>query len=229
MRGRLGFISPQSVACALLLYLGAFAYYYVSTNDVGPGRMPPRAPLRELPLTLGQWQGTDKPLSQDTLDIAAADDHINREYRAGMNQTVNVYIAYYAAPHAETPHLPTICYPIAGWKQLHSTLVEIPSDDGNFQATHILFSKLGDELAVQHWYVDTGVPVSSLTRDKWSMQYVKDMLFKQPRYVVQVQIASTVWMSKEEAYANCEQVARELWPHLKKHLPVIEMEEEENR
>ena len=81
----------------------------------------------------------------------------------------------------------------------------------------------GRRKAVQLWYIDTGTLVRSCNRSK--VRYLIDALFRRQRYVLQVHVAAAVTLSEDEAFANCEAITAQVWPELKKLLPVSDTQE----
>jgi EpsI family protein len=213
-------MSRQFICCAVLLYAGAGGYYAAlskaqraSSGDV----LPLAVPLKELPMKLGQWAGSELPLKEETVRTAGADAYLSRQYRNGAGQVVYLYISYYGAPYFDVPHAPDVCYVVAGWSRISTRPVELATRDGSIPAGQILFERSGERVAVQHWYVDTGRPVRTC---QWSKLIYLLGSGKQPRrYVLQVQTSSPVLGTEESAFGGCEDLTAALWPELRRHLP----------
>lgn len=74
-------------------------------------------PLKELPLSLGSWQGEDASLDPQIARKAGASDAISRRYvHQTTGATVELIVLY--GPAVELFfHTPEVCYPAAGYTQ----------------------------------------------------------------------------------------------------------------
>jgi EpsI family protein len=92
-----------------------------------PIRMPVRHPLKELPFSLGEWQGTDIPLTAHILEAAGVDDYLNRSYADQDGNSVEVYVGYYSSQRSgDLIHSPRNCLPAAGWESVHKGRLSVP-------------------------------------------------------------------------------------------------------
>lgn len=107
-----------ALACALLL--GSAAVRLWQARRVGAeivaGRMPPFT-LKDLPLEVGAWKGTDGELDPEIASGAGCTGNIARVYedeRTGLRLSV---IVLYGPAASVYVHAPEVCYPKAGYAQ----------------------------------------------------------------------------------------------------------------
>jgi len=79
---------------------------------------PPSAPhLLELPREAGEWWSEEIALSETELSVLAADQVVNRLYKAPGGDRVWVFLAYFAAQTVNSQiHSPRNCLPGSGWR-----------------------------------------------------------------------------------------------------------------
>jgi hypothetical protein len=137
-----------ALACALLL--GSAAVRLWQARRVGAeivaGRMPP-FPLKELPLELGPWKGSDGELNPEIASAAGCTGNIARVYedeRTGLKLSV---IVLYGPAASIYIHAPELCYPKAGFGQEMGPIgraIEVPTPAGaagRAQFASLLFTK----------------------------------------------------------------------------------------
>jgi len=94
---------------------------------------PIRAPLSQLPMTLGSWRGVrEPPFANRVLEVLGVDDYITRGYFRSAQSAVGLYIGYYRSQRqGETIHSPLNCLPGSGWEPVSRTTIRIPIDQDN--------------------------------------------------------------------------------------------------
>jgi len=99
-------------------------------------RTPLVRPLNALPESIGDYNGTDVPLSPEVLKAANIDSYVHREYISNSTgRHINVYVGYWSRENTGMGHGPEVCYPASGWSiDRPATITSIPSpndmDDG---------------------------------------------------------------------------------------------------
>jgi EpsI family protein len=73
--------------------------------------VPLAQPLARVPLQLQDWRGVDRPIEDKRL--LYADQRLQRTYRSGRNQAVQVWLAY-SRDGADRGHHPEVCMAVAG-------------------------------------------------------------------------------------------------------------------
>jgi EpsI family protein len=140
--------------------------------------IPARQSLSSFPSQLGNWQGKDIPLDQETLDILGPGDFLVRAYRApsGDLPYVDLFLAYFPSQRTgDTIHSPKHCLPGAGWtpEENDRVTVSLPGHSP-FPANRYVISKAGARKLVLYWYWAHDRGVAS---EYWAKYYlVKDAI-----------------------------------------------------
>lgn len=155
------------------------------------------APLKNIPGTIGDWDGVDVPLSPEVVRIAGNDDYVNRRYTlvSGSGaEKANFYIGYCGRPRAMVGHRPRVCYVNAGWVHGATEEVEVELSDGRVleclvHSFHLPSPRFG-QVFVLNYYVLNG----HRTRDVEDFSGVgwrlPNLAGDPAWYVAQVQISS---------------------------------------
>ncbi|HWE37791.1 MAG TPA: exosortase-associated EpsI family protein [Isosphaeraceae bacterium] len=160
-----------ALACALLLGSAAVRFWQARRVDreIVAGRMPP-FPLKELPLELGPWKGTDGELEPEIASGAGCTGNIARVYedeRTGLKLRI---IVLYGPAASVYIHSPEVCYPRAGYGLELGPIgraIELPTPADKARRAEfasLLFSKgeggLADRETVYYawWYKGTWSP-----------------------------------------------------------------------
>jgi hypothetical protein len=120
--------------------------------------------LLEVPLTIGDWEGTDKEANEEEFAKSNCDAHVSREYRNRRNgDVVSVYLVSGSGRHV-TIHTPDWCYRGAGYDMDRTPIaytipVEELENDPNFRtATFTKHDVVGapDRLRIFWAFTDNG-------------------------------------------------------------------------
>jgi Protein of unknown function (DUF3485) len=121
-----------ALICMLLVVSGAIRYWRIweFQSLARESQMSP-FPLSELPKELGGWlvrEGSEATLEPEIARLAGASDHLIRTYfDQNSGEGVVVLIIYGLATKGVSAHVPDICYPSQGFKQVSTTDdVDIP-------------------------------------------------------------------------------------------------------
>lgn len=160
-------------------------------------------PLANLPLEIGEWQGTDVPLSAGVQRIAGNDDFVNRQYvQRRTGQRVSLYVGYTARPRTMLRHRPTVCYPSAGYSLLGSRVHMAPIAGESRPVRLHAFLKPGvreSRVLVLSFYILNGA--WTVDEDSfWNLGWRTPNLARDAnRYVAQVQVSCQFTESEEPA------------------------------
>lgn len=132
-------------------------------------RVPPTPPLTQMPESIGQWTGTDLPLSEDTLAVLGDGRFLNRVYtqRAPNGQQagvpVSLFIGYFPTQRTgQSIHSPQNCLPGAGWAFLSSQVLTLHTADGKpYPVGEYLIGNAGQKQVVLYWYLAHGRSVAN--------------------------------------------------------------------
>jgi EpsI family protein len=142
---------PASAVALTLAVLAAGAAAWVG-GSARPTATPTPA-LAELPLALGDWTGTDRPVPPHVTEQLEYTACAFREYRDRLGRRVFVWVLYWsAAQQVKGYHHPDVCLPNAGL-QMTSRSVEplVPVSGGSVPVTCRVLSGDHGKLFVQYW------------------------------------------------------------------------------
>jgi EpsI family protein len=162
----------------------ALAAGLIALTAVVPGArgrseiIPQRQPLSSFPARLGNWDDTEIPLDQDTLEKLGPGDFMQRVYQepGGSSRWVNLFLAYFPSQRAgETPHSPQHCLPGSGWNPERNDVVPLSlAGHAPFQVNRYIISKAGVRELVLYWFWAHDRGVAS---EYWAKFYlVKDSI-----------------------------------------------------
>jgi EpsI family protein len=115
--------------------------------------------LAELPLTLGDWHGTDVPIPPEIAEMLSADQALRRVYRNGIGQETHVWVLYWASSYRTAEkgevHHPDICWPRRGWSVAAKATATIhPTDGGSLPVSVRRYEQHGREQIILYWAQD---------------------------------------------------------------------------
>jgi EpsI family protein len=122
-----------------------------------------RAPLREFPMRLAGWRGSDEFFDPTVLSGLRVDDYLLRQYQSPSQGGLWLYVAYYGSQPTDTRvHSPAVCLPGAGWTIIQSSRMPIAVPRGVtagpaaapsvFDVNRVLIQKGEDRQLVLYWY-----------------------------------------------------------------------------
>jgi EpsI family protein len=205
----------------ILLVTAGTAYRYAAThfNSISGQPIILKTPLKEFPAKVGNWTGTEMPISKTVLKVASNDDYLMRTYKNSVTgQSVNIYIAFSARPSTMRGHRPEICYPLSGWVHDNTTKGQVPLVSG--RALSCLIHRFHKSLpgsgnvVVLNYYILDG---SSITNEEAfsGLKYrMVNYTRKAKRYVTQVQISSSMTNSVIAAASEFGDIISEFFPEI---------------
>jgi EpsI family protein len=115
--------------------------------------IPPRQPLRELPLALGTWRGADVEADEKVLHAVGADQIVTRSFTSSTGGQIALHAALWLDPDQWTPHLPKICYLGAGWKIVEEKTVLLEREgEPDVPVRLMTLEQQGQRIQTLHWY-----------------------------------------------------------------------------
>lgn len=180
-------------------------------------------PLPSFPAQLGDWSGTDRPISQDELDVLGHGDFLRRDYQnqATAQPYAELFIAYFPSQRTgDTIHSPRHCLPGAGWTPVQSRIVTLSlPGHAPFPANRYVFAKGDARDLVLYWYWAHDRGVAS---EYWAKYYmVRDALQMNRSDGALVRIITPMY--QEETADAAEQrvlpFASEISPLLNQYIP----------
>ena len=121
------------IITGLSIILGALTAQVALEAALPPERPPLRKSLATLPMALGDWVGTDSPVSRELAIESNATEYLSRVYesRRFPGLQLKLWANYSDAGH-NLRHTPETCLPAGGWTKIESQtrVFEVPSGDG---------------------------------------------------------------------------------------------------
>jgi exosortase D (VPLPA-CTERM-specific) len=124
-----------------------------------------------LPLQVGDWTGSDIPISREELAILGPGEYLMRDYenKRQLEPSINLYIPFFPTQKAgDTIHSPDHCLLGAGWFPLSREVIQLTRPDGSsVPVNRYVVSKMGNRQLVLYWFQAHGRVVAS----EWSAKY----------------------------------------------------------
>lgn len=132
----------------------------------------PHQPLHDLPYTIANWSGQERPLQNQVIQAVGVSDYTSRLYQSHTELPVDLYIGYYANQRTgDTIHSPKNCLPGSGWDPIKSEYLTIPiPNQPPIVVNEYMIQKDQDKELVLYWYQSRGrVIASEYTGKFWMM------------------------------------------------------------
>ena len=117
--------------------------------------IPARTPLAAFPHDFEGWDGFDRSMTQDTLDVLGPGDFLLRDYVNPAQKTgLNLFIAYFPSQRTgDAIHSPKNCLPGSGWAPVSAdrVLMSLPGREP-FTVNRYLIAKGDEQQLVLYWY-----------------------------------------------------------------------------
>ncbi|MCF7981081.1 MAG: EpsI family protein [Pseudomonadales bacterium] len=208
-----------SLLAMVLLIAAGTAYRQAAAHFSAISDLPInlKTPLKEFPVRVGNWTGTDVPISETILKVANNDDYLMRKYQNSVTgQSVNLYIAFSARPSTMRGHRPEVCYPGSGWVHDTSTKQEIPLVSGRSLSClvhrfHKPYPGSGNVVVLNYYILDGHFTTNEDAFDGLKFRMV-NYSGKAHKYVTQVQISSSMTNSVISAASEFGDLISKLFP-----------------
>jgi EpsI family protein len=164
-------------------------------------------PLARFPASLSQWRGTDSPLDEEVVDMAAVDDYLNRYYNSDAGELA-LYVGYYQSQaQGEALHSPLFCLPGAGWQPVAVRRRDLRGADGSTSTVNELVVERGlDRLLVLYWYQTRArITASEYARKLFQM---RDAVVSGRTDVALVRVVAPIMARDEPSEARSASLAR---------------------
>jgi len=217
--------SPQFWVVVLCLFATLLVIH--ARGDVD--RVPPSAPLGEVPTNFGEWNSQDIPISAESLEILGKGEFLNRVYTesgAGPSTQpkvapVQLFIAYFPTQRSgQSIHSPQNCLPGSGWTFLNSGVTSFTDRTGKtYRVGDYTISNGRDKQEVLYWYQSHGRSIANDYKAKLLM--LTDAIRYGRTDAALVRIITTVGTSEGPAAAHERLIgfAKNVTPLLPEYVP----------
>jgi EpsI family protein len=137
-----------------------------------PELLPPHDALASFPSRVGNWLGTELPLSPDVRQVLGEGDFLVRIYgRRPDEPYIDLFLAFFASQRTgSTMHSPQNCLPGAGWMPVESGRMQLSRPDGRaITVNRYVIAKGLERRLVLYWYQAHGRVVAS---EYWAKFYL---------------------------------------------------------
>ena len=179
----------------------------------------PRQPLRGFPYTLGVWRGEEHPIQEQIVQAVGVSDYLNRTYIDGTNESIQLYIGYYASQRTgDTIHSPKNCLPGAGWDPIHSGYATILLPSGRqIVVNEYVIQRDMDKQLVFYWYQGRGRVIASEYSGKFWM--MADAVYRNRTDGALIRLNTPLNDGEVKARARLVMFAELFFPHLGESIP----------
>ena len=137
-----------------------------------PMNIPVHVPLLTFPMQIGDWQGRDQDVDQQSLDTLKLSDYTMSVFRRPADPVpVSMWIAYYDTQvQGVSAHSPRACLPGGGWQIETIAEYQVPNirADGSAQPVNRVVISMGEQRQlVYYWFAQRGRTVTNEFLVKW--------------------------------------------------------------
>jgi EpsI family protein len=188
----------------------------------GTDRNPPSEPLSQLPIAIGGWTGSDRPIDQDTRDVLGAGDFLSRIYAQDEQKPpIGLFIGYFPTQRTgQTIHSPKHCLPGAGWVFESSKTVDLLDENGKpHRVGEYVITNGEARQFVIYWYQAHGRSVANEYMAKIYMAADAIRMNRTDGALVRVITPITSSESTPAAKKRAEEFTAQLAPLLPRFIP----------
>ncbi len=205
---------------SVILLLGGAAL--LLTSRAGSENLPPRKPIAEFPVEIGEWKGRATQIQADILEALGKGEFATRLYwREPQEAGIDFFLAYFPSQRTgDTLHSPQNCLPGAGWAPLQNSRITLELAPGKTVfANRFIIGKGLDKQVVYYWYQAHGRTIASEYEAKVFL--VVDAIRLNRTDGALVRIITQVGRDEavEKADARAVSFAKAIFPTLPEYLP----------
>ncbi len=133
-----------------LLLAGAGLYVNLHKDIM----VPAITPLREFPVTNGEWRQTSRgEFSDEILQVLKPTDYLSAQYVNPQGDKVNLYIGYHGGGKGGGEiHSPKNCLPGGGWLIVSEKVVTLKAGAKEFPVVQAVYQKGGEKELFIYWF-----------------------------------------------------------------------------
>jgi exosortase D (VPLPA-CTERM-specific) len=157
-----------SLAVGVLAFATLLLIVAIGTR---PEHVPSRAEFALFPRQIGNWQGVEAPVDEESLRALNATDHLSVNFVRNEGELVNAWIAYYSSQYSgNAAHSPLVCMPGGGWQieTAEETTLTFSRDGATtvIPVNRIVIAQGATRQLVYYWFVEGGVVETNEYRAK---------------------------------------------------------------
>ena len=169
--------------------------------------------MSNFPMTVGEWQATDIPLSERDYEILETKNLIMRDYKNTKGNSVYLYIVY-SENNRKVTHPPELCLTGGGLTIVDKSSVQLTN---NIRGVKLLMEKGDSRELVVYWF-----RAGSLNTDSYVKQQLKvvfDLLRGRRTSCALIRLSTAIKENGEEALGLIKEFCRPIEPLLAKYVP----------
>jgi len=163
---RIGLVRPSAALIFAAVLVGGLAAGWQAVPN-REAAVVERDPLVLFPPRVGDWTASPHGALDPAIENALnADDYLSATLaQAGMEQNVELFIAWYKDQSTGGVHSPEVCLPGAGWEIAKLEQIEVAADgspDAPFTLNRAIIQKGVNRMLVYYWYEQQGERTASM-------------------------------------------------------------------
>ena len=196
-------------AMLALVAIVALASYLPTRTDIAL-----KTKVAEFPLTIGEWQGKELPLSELDYKILETKNLFVRDYKNAGGQTVQLYVVY-SEDNRKVSHPPEVCYMGGGITIIDKSQIDLTP---SIKAMKMTVEGKGYRQIVAYTFKAGDIYTAQYTQQQWKV--VIDRLFGKRTAGALIRFTADVKDNNEQtALRLIKSFCSEIEPLLAKHMP----------
>lgn len=158
-----------------------------------------------IPVRIGDWSGTDLPLSPRVRELLQTDDVVLRLYTREAGDSVELFVLH---ANAAGIHQPDSCYTLDGYRELERATVPLLTAQGVIQVNRAVIERDQGPRLVYFWHRLGGEHVETFFQLRWRSLVDRTLLFKTDQSASTVRLVTPVLGDVQAAEGRLQAFAR---------------------
>ncbi len=199
--------SKLILLAALFIFFGVSSFFFYYSGKPMQGVLF----AQNIPSKVGDWEGTDIPMDEETMRLLETRDILFRIYRRPATPPV-YFCVVFAQNNRRSIHPPEVCYIASGWE------VGAKEIEPRLKATQILITKSYAKQLVYYWYKAGDELTASVAKQQLNMA-LNQLLLRRVRGAL-IRLSTEIKEeTQEEAAQRLTQFASQILPLVQENLP----------
>ena len=187
----------------------ALASYLPTRTDIAL-----KTKVADFPLTIGQWQGKELPLSEEDYKILETKNLFVRDYKNAQGSTVQLYVVY-SEDNRKVSHPPEVCYMGGGVTIVDKSMAELTPA---IKAMKMTIENKDSQQIVVYTFKAGDIYTAQYTQQQWKVTI--DRLFGKRTSGALIRFSADIKNNNPQAAFNLiKSFCTEIEPLLAKHMP----------